>query len=72
MYQHLARSIWMRFRERHSHRNYLIASDFYPAFPTHEEAEAAFRVFDKDNNGDISRAEYAVASKSPELHLTHL
>ena len=27
-----------------------------PAFPTAPEAEAAFTVFDKDNNGDISRA----------------
>lgn len=32
-------------------------SDFYPAFPDHETAESAFRVFDKDNHGDISRAE---------------
>ena len=47
----------MRFRDRHSRRNYLLSSDFYPAFGTHTEAEAAFRVFDKDNNGDISRAE---------------
>lgn len=31
--------------------------DFYPAFPTREQAEKAFRLFDKDNNGDISRGE---------------
>ncbi|TFK43314.1 Mechanosensitive ion channel-domain-containing protein [Crucibulum laeve] len=51
----LARSIYMRFKDRR--RIYLLPSDFYPAFPDHESAEAGFRVFDKDNNGDISRAE---------------
>ncbi|KAJ7237191.1 Mechanosensitive ion channel-domain-containing protein [Mycena haematopus] len=51
----LARSIYMRFKS--SSRNYLLPTDFHPAFPTVEEAEAAFRVFDKDNNGDLSRAE---------------
>lgn len=45
----------MRFKDRH--RRYLIPSDFYPAFPTEDTAKDAFRVFDKDNNGDISRAE---------------
>jgi hypothetical protein len=51
----LARAIWNAFHERR--RKFLIPSDFYPAFPTKEEAEAAFRVFDKDDNGDISRQE---------------
>jgi small-conductance mechanosensitive channel len=51
----LARSIYKRFRDRR--RKDLIPSDFYPAFPTEEAATEAFRVFDKDNNGDISRAE---------------
>ncbi|KAJ7638469.1 hypothetical protein FB45DRAFT_902962 [Roridomyces roridus] len=51
----LARSIYMRLRV--SSRKDLIPSDFYPAFPTTEAADAAFRVFDKDNNGDLSRAE---------------
>lgn len=45
----------MRFKDRR--RTYLIHEDFNPAFSTTEEAAAAFRVFDKDNNGDISRAE---------------
>jgi small-conductance mechanosensitive channel len=45
----------MRFRDRR--RSYLIAADFIPAFPDSEAATAAFRVFDKDNNGDLSRAE---------------
>ncbi|KAH0587103.1 hypothetical protein H2248_005920 [Termitomyces sp. 'cryptogamus'] len=51
----LARSIYMRFKDRG--RIYLLPSDFYPAFPDEETAKTAFRVFDKDNNGDISRAE---------------
>ncbi|KAF8640037.1 hypothetical protein AX17_001279 [Amanita inopinata Kibby_2008] len=51
----LARSIYNRFKQRH--RSYLLPSDFYPVFPDHQSAEAAFRVFDKDNNGDISRSE---------------
>lgn len=45
----------MKFRDRH--RNYLLPSDFNPAFPTPDEARTAFNVFDKDKNGDISRAE---------------
>ncbi|KAF8623440.1 hypothetical protein AX15_006382 [Amanita polypyramis BW_CC] len=51
----LARVIYTRLKQRH--RRDLLPSDFYPAFPDHASAEAAFRVFDKDNNGDISRAE---------------
>jgi hypothetical protein len=51
----LARLIYMAFHDRR--RTYLVPSDFYPAFPTQEEAKAAFRVFDKDGNGDISRQE---------------
>jgi small-conductance mechanosensitive channel len=34
-----------------------VPSDFYPAFATEDEAKEAFRIFDKDNNGDISRSE---------------
>ncbi len=45
----------MKFRDRH--RNYLLPSDFNSAFPTPDEAQIAFNVFDKDKNGDISRAE---------------
>jgi hypothetical protein len=51
----LARDLFYAFRSS-NHRDYLITSDFYPAFPTEKEAEAAFEVFDKDNNGDISRS----------------
>jgi hypothetical protein len=53
--QRLAKSIYFCLKDRK--RIYLIPSDFYPAFPTHSDAEAAFRVFDKDGNGDISRSE---------------
>ncbi|KAJ6567253.1 Mechanosensitive ion channel-domain-containing protein [Mycena vulgaris] len=51
----LARSIYMRFKS--PTRNFLLPADFHPAFATAEAADAAFRVFDKDNNGDLSRAE---------------
>ena len=51
----LARLIYLTFRE--GRRKYLLPQDFHPAFPTPEEAEKAFRVFDKDNNGDVSRRE---------------
>lgn len=51
----LARAIFTSFRV--GRRKYLLPSDFEPAFPNEEAAHAAFRVFDKDNNGDLSRAE---------------
>jgi len=51
----LARLIYTTFKQ--GRRKYLLPQDFHPAFPTPEEAEEAFRVFDKDNNGDISRRE---------------
>ena len=51
----LARLIYLTFRQ--GRKKYLLPQDFHPAFPTPEEAEKAFRVFDKDNNGDISRRE---------------
>ena len=51
----LARLIYLTFRV--GKRKYLLPQDFHPAFPTPEEAEKAFRVFDQDDNGDISRRE---------------
>ncbi|PIL36859.1 transporter [Ganoderma sinense ZZ0214-1] len=51
----LARSIYTAFRA--PGRNYLMPHDFYAAFSSTQDAERAFKVFDKDNNGDISRAE---------------
>ena len=53
--QRLARAIYKTLRERH--RTYLISEDFQPAFATLAEAQDAFRIFDKDNNGDISLPE---------------
>ena len=54
-FQHLARSIYQRLKDRG--RVWLIPADFYPAFPSHSLAEEAFKVFDKDNTGDITRAQ---------------
>ena len=51
----LARLIYFTFRQ--GRKKYLLPADFNPAFHTAEEAEKAFRVFDTDNNGDISRRE---------------
>lgn len=51
----LARLIYFTFRQ--GRRKYLLPEDFHPAFPTPEEAQKAFRVFDEDDNGDISRSE---------------
>ena len=51
----LARLIYLTFRQ--GRRKYLLPQDFHPAFPTPEEAEKAFGVFDQDKNGDISRRE---------------
>ncbi|KAJ3734469.1 Mechanosensitive ion channel-domain-containing protein [Lentinula guzmanii] len=53
----LARAIYLKFRPIGQGRTYLLPSDFHPAFPDTTTAQAAFRVFDKDDNGDLSRAE---------------
>ena len=55
----LARLIYLTFRQ--GRKKYLLPQDFHPAFPTPAEAEEAFRVFDNDNNGDISRREIKTA-----------
>lgn len=39
------------------HRKTLMAEDFYPFFSTPEHAREAFKHFDADNNGDISKEE---------------
>ena len=51
----LARSIYARLKDHR--QKYPTLSNFYPAFPTKEAAKTAFSIFDRDNNGDISRAE---------------
>ena len=53
--QRLARLIYTTFKDRR--RRYLLPSDLQPAYKTPSDAARAFRVFDADDNGDLSRAE---------------
>ncbi|KAF9920072.1 hypothetical protein FBU30_010138 [Linnemannia zychae] len=51
----------------------LVLENFYPYFATQEEAQAAFAIFDKDGNGDISKAEmkekiFYVYKERKDLH----
>ncbi|KAF9203733.1 hypothetical protein BGZ49_006114 [Haplosporangium sp. Z 27] len=51
----------------------LVLEDFYPYFDTEEEARAAFTIFDKDGNGDISKSEmkekiFYVYKERKDLH----
>ncbi|KAF8323535.1 uncharacterized protein EI90DRAFT_3076953 [Cantharellus anzutake] len=47
-----------------SPRSYLVVEDFYPYFKSKEEATSAFHLFDKDDNGDISKKEMREAVQS--------
>ncbi|PWN43600.1 hypothetical protein IE81DRAFT_322258 [Ceraceosorus guamensis] len=52
----LARSIFTAYRGHHK-RAYLVPSDFDVAYDTQSDSRAAFAVFDRDGNGDISASE---------------
>ncbi len=52
----LARNLYSAFRGDRR-RRHLIPSDFYPAYRTQAEAKEAFKIFDRDGNEDITRAE---------------
>ncbi|KAG7093888.1 hypothetical protein E1B28_007527 [Marasmius oreades] len=53
----LARKLFSTLSDVHPPRSHLIVEDFYPYFRSTAEAHEAFRVFDKDGNGDISKRE---------------
>ncbi len=53
--QVLARRLFRTYTQNGS--DFLMPQDLRPAFPTDEEAEAAFGVFDRDLNGDVSMEE---------------
>ncbi|EPQ54807.1 hypothetical protein GLOTRDRAFT_111417 [Gloeophyllum trabeum ATCC 11539] len=53
----LARKLFSALSYADPPRDYLLVEDFYPYFPNTAEAHAAFAVFDKDGNGDITKKE---------------
>ncbi|EIN06056.1 hypothetical protein PUNSTDRAFT_136850 [Punctularia strigosozonata HHB-11173 SS5] len=53
----LARKLFMQLSDVHPPRNHLLVEDFVPYFGSHAEAQAAFAIFDKDGNGDITKKE---------------
>ncbi|KAL5513321.1 hypothetical protein ACEPAH_3720 [Sanghuangporus vaninii] len=53
----LAKQLFSTLSNVHPPRKYLIVEDFEPYFHSNAEAAAAFSVFDKDNNGDITKKE---------------
>jgi len=55
----LSRRLFYSFAEKES--EYLLVEDIESFFPTKEEADRAYALFDKDSNGDVSREEMEMA-----------
>jgi hypothetical protein len=53
----LAKRIYHNLMGPEPTRDYMVEADLYPYFRTQEEAATAFRLFDVDGNGDISKRE---------------
>ncbi|KAI3656393.1 hypothetical protein MP638_000810 [Amoeboaphelidium occidentale] len=56
--RNLAESIYFNLAEG---RPFLVIEDFYPAFPTPEEAKRAFNLLDLSENGELTRQELVAA-----------
>ncbi|KAL9545935.1 hypothetical protein MBANPS3_006896 [Mucor bainieri] len=57
----LAKRIYHNIMGPNPVRHYVVEADLYDFFRTHDDAKEAFRLFDEDSNGDISRREMRAA-----------
>ncbi|EIN11813.1 hypothetical protein PUNSTDRAFT_61874 [Punctularia strigosozonata HHB-11173 SS5] len=64
----LARRLFYSF-QKEGH-DYLLVDDIQRFFPARDQADAAFSIFDKDNNGDVTREEMELACL--EIHREQL
>ncbi|KAK3823829.1 MAG: Mechanosensitive ion channel-domain-containing protein [Linnemannia gamsii] len=69
----LAKTLFYNLQSTSGNRDDLVVESFYPYFATQEEARTAFAIFDKDGNGDISKAEmkekiFYVYKERKDLH----